>query len=397
MLTNAAVKAARPSSRAFKMYDERGLFLFVTPAGAKSWRFRYRIAGKEKLLCFGLYPELQLLEARELADAARDKISAGQDPANDQTVSSAEQLETIARAWHDDRRGRWSDVHAVDVMASLENDVFPVIGARSVDAIGPLTLLELVQSIEARGAHETARRVRQRLDGIFAFAMVRGHCSSNPAAMITAELTPAPIGVQKHPALVEIEQLRELLHAADQVDAAAIVKLASRFLALTAVRVGSLLKATGEEIEDLDGAQPIWRIPAMHMKLTKARKADAANEHIVPLSPAAVQLLLELREKFGYEPRSRRLFPIGEGAIGDLYSRAGYAGRHVPHGWRASFSTILNERRPADAGVIDQALAHVPTNKVEAAYNRAEHLARRREIYCEWAELLMPKPESQIS
>lgn len=397
MLTNAAVKAARPSSRAFKIYDERGLFLFVTPAGAKSWRFRYRHAGKEKLLCFGLYPDLQLLEARALADAARDKISAGLDPANDHTVSSAEQLETIARAWHADRRGRWGDVHARDVITSLENDIFPAIGARSVDAIGPLTLLELIQSIEARGAHETARRVRQRLDGIFAFAMVRGHCSSNPAAMITAELTPSPTATQKHPALVEIEQLRELLHAADQVDAAGQVKLASRFLALTAVRVGSLLKATGEEIEDLDGTNPIWRIPAVHMKLTKARKADVANEHIVPLSPAAVQLLLELRERFGHEPRSRRLFPVGEGAIGDLYARAGYARRHVPHGWRASFSTIMNLRRRTDKEIIDQALGHVPTNKVEAAYNRAEHLAVRREIYCEWAEQLLPKPESQIS
>ena len=169
------------------------------------------------------------------------------------------------------------------------------------------------------------------------------------------------------------------------------MKLASRFLALTAVRMGALRLARWCEIEDLLGPAPLWRIPAAHMKLTRVRKADSANDHMVPLSPPAADVLKQLRvdaPENGYDTHSS-IFPIGAGAIGDLYVRAGYAGRHVPHGWRASFSTILNDRRPTDKDIIDQALAHVPTNKVEAAYNRAEHLARRRDLFCSWAEMLI--------
>jgi integrase len=392
MLTNAAVKAARPQSRAYKIYDERGLFLFVTPTGAKSWRFRYQRDRKEKLLCFGLWPDVQLGDARDRADVARAKLAAGRDPANDAGASSsAEIFETIARAWHADRRERWSETHAADVLASLENNVFSAIGSTPIGAIGASTVLELVQAIERRGAKETARRLRQRLDAIFAYAIVRKLCSSNPAALLAAELAPAN-AVQKHAALLEVEQLRELLAAAELVDAGATVKRASRFLALTAARIGALRLARWGEIEQLDGPTPVWRIPAAHMKLTKARKADEANAHVVPLSTQAAEILRQMRARArenGYDAHSP-IFPIGANAIRDLYVRAGYEGRHVPHGWRASFSTILNEQRRGDKDLIDQALAHVPDDKVEAAYNRAEHLAARRDLYQRWAELLLP-------
>lgn len=388
MLTNAMVKAARPKARAYKIFDERGLHLFVSPAGLRAWRLKYRFAGREKLLSIGRYPDLALVEARELADEARALLVRDIDPSAARGTScSADTFETVARDWFDDRRDRWSPAHARDVMSSLENDVFPHIGKKSIDGIEPVDVLAMIQRIEARSAHETARRVRQRIDAVFSYAIVRKLCTANPAALISAELAPAPIGQQRHPALLEIDLVRELLDATEMIQAAPIVKAASRFLALTAVRMATLRAATWDEIEGLDRAQPIWRIPAAHMKLTKARKADPANAHIVPLSPPAVRILQQLREN-GYDTRSPLIFPISPGAIGALYHRAGYAGRHVPHGWRASFSTILNERWPEDKALIDQALAHVPTNKVEAAYNRAEHLSRRRDLFRRWAELL---------
>lgn len=389
MLTNAAVKAARPGSRAYKMFDERGLHLFVAPSGLKAWRLKYRFNGREKLLSIGRWPEISLGEAREAADCARDLLARNCDPSTERkSFSPASRFETVARAWFADRRARWSDCHAADVLASLENDVLPLIGGRDVTLIKATEILELVRAIEARGAHETARRVRQRIDTIFTYAIVRTLCSINPAAMVAAELAPAPIGTQKHPALLETEQLRELLDASEAVAAAPIVKLASRFLALTAVRIAPLRLARWCEIEDLYGHEPLWRIPAAHMKLTRARKADPVNAHLVPLSDAAAEILRRLRHGTG-ERGAEMIFPIGANAIGELYARAGYGGRHVPHGWRASFSTILNERWPADRDVIDQALAHAPRNKVEAAYNRAAHLARRRDLYQRWAALLV--------
>lgn len=387
MLTNAAVKAARPMARAYKMFDERGLHLFVAPTGLRAWRLKYRFQRREKLLSLGRYPEISLGEAREAADQARAMLARGRDPSTERhAFSSAEQLETIARAWHAHRRPRWSDRHAADVMASLERDVFPRLGKNLITEIDATAVLGLVQGIEARGSLETARRVRQRLDQIFSFAIARQLATTNPAALVAGELAAAP-AVRHHPALLRIEEVRGLLEAAELVDVAPIAKAASRVLALTAVRMATLRAARWDEIEDLDGPEPLWRIPAAKMKLTRARKADVQNDHLVPLSPPAAEILRALREN-GYDTHSP-IFPISASSIGRLYARAGYAGRHVPHGWRASFSTILNEHFPAERVVIDRALAHVPKDKVEAAYNRAQQLEMRRDLFRRWAELLI--------
>jgi len=200
--------------------------------------------------------------------------------------------------------------------------------------------------------------------------------------------------------------------AAELAPGPIVAKLASRFLALTAVRLAALRGAEWSEIEGVDfsdrprgrenrhGPAPQWRIPAGRMKLTKVRKADPAASHVVPLSRQAVAVLLELRELAGdgelMFPGRRRGRPIGEGAIGDLYAAAGYSGRHVPHGWRASFSTILNERFPEDRALIDQALAHASAKgRVEAAYNRSQQQARMRDLFQRWADLLEPAGDAR--
>jgi integrase len=131
------------------------------------------------------------------------------------------------------------------------------------------------------------------------------------------------------------------------------------------------------------------------MKLTKVKKADPSAEHVIPLSRQAVAVAKQLLELVGggelLFPGRRRGRPIGEGAIGELYDQAGYAGRHVPHGWRATFSTLLNDRFPGDRGLIDQALAHVAhKGRVEAAYNRAQHQERMRDLFQRWADLIAP-------
>ena len=129
------------------------------------------------------------------------------------------------------------------------------------------------------------------------------------------------------------------------------------------------------------------------MKLAAAKKLDPKNDHLVPLSLQAVLVLRAARD-LGHGaglifPGGDYAAPIGEAAIGDLYKRAGFAGRHVPHGWRATYSTIMNERRPDDRAAIDRALAHAAKDKVEASYNRALHLARRRELFQDWADILI--------
>jgi integrase len=305
-------------------------------------------------------------------------------------------------------RGTWSTTHGTDVLAGLERDVFPALGDRAAASITAPELLVVLRGIEARGRIETARRLRQRLSMIFRYGTAEGFLEDDPAEWLGAAMRssrpPRP-----HPALTAIEDCRALLHACiwDSGMQGPVVT-ASHFLALTAARLDAVRGMRWDEVEDLDGPAPLWRVPPARMKLKRDKKGEARFEHLVPLAPAAVDLLriakryLVVNDKQGgAEPHSKGYdaplvfpgrggaVPLGERAIGTLYARAGFAGRHVPHGWRASFSTILNEQLGDEwSAAIDRALAHSPKDKVEAAYNRALQLDRRRQLFARWAEML---------
>ncbi|CAN5367055.1 tyrosine-type recombinase/integrase [soil metagenome] len=406
MLTSAAIKAARPKPRPYKLSDAGGLFLFVAPTGLRSFRMKFRFDGREQLLTIGRFPEISLADARAQRDAARALLERGENPCKAESTPDQPGVdpmleatfEPIARAWYLSRRSRWSTAHAEDTIRSLELHVFPAIGAKRLDDIDAGAVLELLQAIEAAGAIETARRVRQRISMIFSYAIVRKKASQDPAAVLTRELAAAPI---KRPqlALLELDEVRALYADIAAIEGTSIARLAVQLLALTAVRAGALRDADWDEFSDIDWdgnfigpLRPSWTIPPARMKLTAAKKQDPANAHHVTLSRQAVDVLRELRALTGgagrvFRGRGKNR-PIGESALGEIHVRAGYAGRHVPHGWRASFSTIMNERHPSDRAAIDRALAHAPKNKVEAAYNRAEHLARRRWLFQAWADLL---------
>ncbi len=407
MLTNAAVKAARPRSAAYKLADGRGLHLFVAPTGRKSFRLRFRFGGKEQLLTIGSYPEISLLDARARAEAAHAQLARGEDPRS--APARVDTFEAAARAWHAVQAEGWTPVHAADVLGSLQRDVFPAIGAEQLDAIAPADVLELLRAVERRGARETARRLRQRISAVFELAIGEGWCSIDPAEKVGRGLKKVG-AVRHHPAVTSIVDARALLAEVEQLAASPAAKLASQFLALTAMRWAAVRGARWGEIEDLDGRSPLWRVPAARMKLAAAKKSDAAHDHLVPLSPAAVGVLLAARsnhdqmsnaaEILGYSPDdlifagggSNTL--LGEASIGALYARTSFAGRHVPHGWRATFSTIMNEEMPAERGAIDQALGHTlkaedgSSAKVEGAYNRSQQLQRRRALFDRWGGLL---------
>jgi integrase len=397
MLTNAAVKAARPRAAAYKLFDQGGLHLYVAPGGRKSFRMKFRLGGKEQLLTIGAVPEVTLDTARARCEKAREQLGRGEDPRNCEIAQTgkARAFGDVVRQWHEHMRGRWTEVHAGDVLASLERDVLPTIGAMPIGAVTVPVILNALRVIEERGSYVTASRVRQRISAVFAYAMAHEMADHDPAAIISRVLTP-PAPAQHHPALVEIEDVRALLAAAELVDVVPAVKLASRFLALTAVRFAAMRGARWIEIENLDGTAALWRVPAARMKLAAAKKLDAKNDHLVPLSRQAVELLREVRANLHQDNANwdDLIFDCGDGrmigekSIGALYDRAGFEGRHVPHGWRASFSTVMNERG-ADGADIERALAHTPKDKVKAAYDRSERLKRQRDLFQEWADLLV--------
>lgn len=394
MLTNATVKAARPRVRQYKLGDAGGLFLTVLPSGTKSWRMKFRLGGREQLLTFGTWPDVDLGQARDRRDRARELLDRGDDPRAAKEADRRDDcFDAIARAWYQHQLEGWSEVHAADVLGSLERDVFPAIGAMPIASLTAPVILRVLRAIERRGAIETARRVRQRISDVFSFGIAEGLCESDPAAIVGKAMAAAPAS-RRQPALLELSDARELLDAAELVDAGELVKLASRFLALTAPRLACVRFLSWAELEDLDSAAPLWRIPPARMKLTRARKADPTAEHLIPLSRQAVAVLRRARELAGAGtlvfPGRAPDRPIGEGRLGDLYINAGFAGRHVPHGWRATFSTIANDLKLADRALIDMALGHTPKDKVEAAYNRAQLLNQRADLFQRWADLLVP-------
>lgn len=391
VLTDAQVRKAKAAEKPYKMPDGNGLHLYVTPAGGKHWRYRYEFGGKEKLLSIGSYPVVSIADARAARDTARAAVKDGRDPAVlkkarklTAAVVAGTSFENVARDWYANQKGMWTQVHASDVLRSLERDVFPEIGSLPISEITPPVVLAALRIIEARGAVESGRRARQRISAVFQFAIAESKASTDPAAMVQKALRPLVKG--KQPAITRLTDARQILRDVDSTPAHPVTKLAIRLLALTAVRPGELRGARWTEFNDLEGHSPSWLIPAERMKMKV--------EHEVPLSSQAVETLNVVRKLSGAGPLvfpsiRHAHKPITENALGYLLNRAGYHGRHVPHGWRATFSTIMNERFKTDRQVIDLMLAHAPGNGVEGAYNRAIHAERRRELAQIWADLLM--------
>lgn len=419
MLTEKAILAARPRDKAFKVPDSGGLYLHVSPAGTRSWRFKYRNGGKEKLLVIGRHPDVSLKSARLARDEAKRALASGRDPALEARRvklvgqgRSEDTFEKWARAWYEDQKARWKPVHASDVLESMERDLFPAIGAFPVTDIDEPLLLAALRKVEQRGAIETARRLRQRAERVFKYAKAAGAGNGNPASDVREAMQPVP-KKRRWPALTKIEDLRTLVQAVDAAGAMPTTRLASRFLALTAQRPGMVAGLPWSEIENVNWNEPgsaspdaLWRVPSERMKLDLDLREDSEWDHEVPLAAAAVDVLRAVRTLTGRGPmvfcsvRSSH-DPLSANAIGYLYNRIGYKGRHVPHGWRSAFSTVMNarseraqpgaDRLVIDRLIIDLMLAHVPTgmSETEFRYNRNRYMERRREIAEDWARMLL--------
>ena len=412
-LTDVQARKAVPREKDYKLADSGGLYLFVTTTGQRRWRMKYRFAGKEKLLSFGPYPEVSLSVARDKRDAARRQLRDHKDPATEERkrklaahAAAGATFEKVARDWYAAQVPRWSRVNQKKVLQALERDVYDEIGSLPlIDITGPM-VLKLLRKVERRGAIDTAKRLRQHISAAFQFGMAEGLCEIDPASMIQKALKPTPPN-KKQPAVKTLKEARQVLIDIEGTTSGPMTKLASRLLALTAVRPGVVRAATWTEFEGIDWSNPdaaatdaLWRINADRMKLDLENKSDDAFEHVVPLPPAAVDVLravyrLTGRGKYLFHSVRSTAQPMSENTMNYMYARNGYSGRHVPHGWRSTYSTVMNERaveqqRPDDRAIIDAMLAHKPSGMSgsEMAYNRAMHMPRRRELANEWAEIL---------
>ncbi|TWB19497.1 site-specific recombinase XerD [Rhizobium sp. ERR 1071] len=409
MLTDVQIRKAKAQEKDYKLTDSGGLVLFVSKAGGKLWRYRYKINGKEKLLSLGQYPEMSLVDARSERDRQKQLLKSGRDPSAVKKIekistksSQADTFEVMAKEWHELQKPQWVERHAKDVLDSLEEDVFPFIGALAMNDITPANVLSVIRLIEARDAKETAARVRQRISAVFVYAISSGKANTDPAAMIQKALAPRRRG--KQPAIVKLDAARKMLEDVENTPAHPITKLAHRLLAITAARPGTLATTPWHEFDTLQHNRPIWEIPAARMKLRKEYKDDPDRDHLIPLPWQAVELINTIRLITGKGPfvfpNARHAHkPMSENAMGYMLNRAGYHYRHVPHGWRSTFSTVMNTLYRQDHAIIELMLAHRPENKVKAAYDRAEHLERRIELAQIWADLILkdaPSPKELI-
>ena len=401
MLTDAQCRNAQPGPKRRKLSDGQGLFLVIHPSGSKSWAWKYRVGGREKKLGIGPYPLLSLKQARDLRDEARRKLLSGIDPAQEKLnrqrrAAIGETFEEIARSWHAMKKTALTPRYAEQVLDRLVANIFPYIGSMPIGDVKPPDVLAALRRIEKRGSLTMAREVRGHVSEVFRWAISSGLAEGDPASLIDKALAPARSN--HRPAALTIEEARQALNSIEKVKLAYwSTRLASRLLALTAARPGMVRLAERSEFEGLDGDSPIWRVRAAKMKLSLARKADASFDFVIPLSRQSVEVVQAAIAAGGPSvwlfPTESRDGPMSDSTLSKLYRDAGLTGRHVPHGWRASFSTIMNERaaredRPGDRIVIDMMLAHVQSG-VEMAYNRAAYMGRRREIAQEWADLLL--------
>lgn len=397
MLTDVLLRSLKGGPKVQKKADGGGLFIMVQPSGKKLWRLAYRYGGKQKLLSGGSYPAVSLAEARKWRDGAKAQLAAGHDPSvvrqeerRESRAAAENTFETVARSWLASREPSWAPRYAALVRGRLEADIFPEIGGLNVAAIDPPLLLRAIRKIEQRSAVEMAHRVKNHCSEIFRFAIAEEKCGSDPSRDLSAAMKrPAPV---RHRAKVEAKDLPAFFTKLRADEGERMSHLALRWTMLTMVRTQETRFASWNEFDGLDGAEPLWRIPAARMKMR--------SEHLVPLPPQALELLTEIRAinvfaRAGNKRLGSLLFPVASSKSGvisenrmlDIMYRIGLRGKATVHGFRGLASTVLNESGLFEPDWIEMQLAHTPRG-VRAAYNSARYLAHRRKMLEWWADYL---------
>jgi integrase len=393
MLTDTAIRKAKPTAKAQKLTDGGGMYLLLKPDGGRYWRMNYRHGGKQKTFAIGVYPTVTLADARQRREDARRLLANGVDPGEVRRTQreakaaaatvTADTFEAIARAWLERRiaSGDKAEITTRKDRWMLESFLFPLLGARPITDIAPLELRDALRAVDESGRRETASRTKIVAGQVFRWAVLEGKTHSDITAPLRGLFTtPKP---NHHAAVTDPARIGELLRAIDGFTGQFVTLKALQLAPLVFVRPGELRHAAWVEF-DLDGA--IWRIPGERMKMKAA--------HLVPLSAQAVAILTELQALTG---SGRFLFPglrtvsrpMSENTVNAALRRLGYAKDEMTgHGFRSMAATRLNEMG-WNADAIERQLAHAESNKVRAAYTHAaQYLDERTRMMQAWADYL---------
>ena len=383
-LSHAAITKAIAEAVPRKLFDGGGMYLEITKTGSAAWRLKYRYGGKEKRISLGRWPDTSLALARSKRDKARQQLAEGLDPSEMRqqekaTAAGTDTFETVAWEWYGQQKETWAPSHSITVQRRLERDVTPYIGKVPVGDLTAPQVLEVLRRVEARGALETAKRIRVVISQVMSYAVAIGMAQHDPAAPLGRALKPAKVEHFRAP--LDPAEVGRVLVACDAYVGSPIVRAALTLQPLTVARPGELRTMRWADV-DLEAAE--WRYEASK---TKA-------QHVVPLPEQAVAALRELEpltrdasEYVLHSDRARQR-PMSSGAALAAYRRLGLGDVLVGHSWRSIFLTHAVETLGAPREHAEMQLAHRMQGPLGRAYARMQWLAERRELLQQWANLL---------
>jgi integrase len=386
-LTHFDIQNAKPASKPYKLADAGGLFLLIQPNGSKLWRLKYRHHGVERSLSFGPYPSVSLAGARARRDEAKKLMTEGVDPAVrrklDRIAAETSARNTFGLVVTEFLSNQEANSAAPATLAKntwLLEDLAKPLRNRPITEITSAEILDLLKRIEKSGRRETARRLRGVIGAVFRLAVVTLRATSDPThALQGALLRP---NTKSRAAITDEKKLGELLRAIDDFDGWPTIRAALKFAALTFARPGEVRGAKRTEI---NFEKAVWRISA---ERTKTRKP-----HDVPLSRQALDVLTDVWPlsddvELIFPSIRSSAKPLSENALNSALRRMGFGPDEMTaHGFRATASTILNERE-FNPDVIEAALAHQHENEIRRAYNRASYWKERVTMMQAWADML---------
>ncbi|MCQ5652042.1 integrase arm-type DNA-binding domain-containing protein [Escherichia coli] len=407
-LTDIKVRSAKPQEKEYTLVDGDGMFLLVHPNGSKYWRFRFRFGGKQHLIAFGVYPETSLADARQKREEARRLVAAGIDPREHKRAVKEEQakeaitFESVAREWHATNK-KWSEEHSRRVLKSLEDNLFPTIGKRSIEELKTRDLLAPIKVVEATGRFEVASRLQQRTTAIMRYAVQSGLIDYNPAQEMAGAVASSN---RVHRPALELKRLSELLRRIDGYTGRPMTRLAVELTLLIFIRSSELRFARWSEI---DFETSMWTIPTERETIEGVKYSQRGSKmrtpHLVPLSQQALAILKHVHKLSGdrdfvfigdHDHRK----PMSENTVNKALRVMGYDTKVevCGHGFRTMACSSLIESGLWSRDAVERQMSHMERNSVRAAYiHKAEHLDERRLMLQWWADFLDANRAREVS
>lgn len=392
-LTAKKVQNAKPRERRYKLFDQGGLYLEVSPSGRKWWRYKFRLDGREHRVSLGVYPRVSLKEARERHAEAHDLVDEGINPrerqqAEEAAESPADSFEAVAREWYA-KHSRGKGEKYIINLHRLEHHVFGEIGARPIAEVDAAELLGVLRKIEAKGVIVTAHKVLGIIRMVFGYAIATGRVRNNPALGLSVALE--RVEESHHAAIIDPPQVAHLLRLVwSYMGTGVIVANALKVLAYTFQRPGNVVHMEWGEV-NFDEAT--WIIPKEKMKGERHRK-KVGGDHLVPLPRQVIDILkdqYEITREYQWVFTGRNpTRPLSANTLNAALKTLGIDTQetHTSHGWRAMARTLIHERLEYRPEIIEHQLGHRVPDLLGQAYNRTRFIEQRRKMMQDYADYL---------